>query len=105
MVIVRGGILGEVSLILSLVVGLIAWGFGSASFKSRGWTVMSVLACAMSLALQVFYLLLCMNLRDLSSVLDIGPAILKAAAILVTVTLAVNGIGWLVRKRRRAANL
>lgn len=79
--------------ILSLFLGLTAWGLGFAAIAGKGRPALvfsSMTACAMSLLLQLWEVHSRAGLGDWAAVEDTIGAVLFAAAALVAVTVAVN---------------
>ena len=61
---------------------------------------MSVSACAISLYLQLVYSSHLVEINDLSALMDTIGTIAKAAAILLIVTIVLNGITLVVYRNR-----
>lgn len=79
--------------ILSFGLGIGAWALGIAaicSSKHPWFCVGSLSACGLSLLLQLMEVLRRVNLQDWTALMDTMDAVVTAAKILLTVTLALN---------------
>ncbi len=83
----------------SLLLGLIAWALPVANLcreKKAGnhsWvvlTMVSFIACAVSIIFQVFYSLHLVNIEDWSALMDTQGAVAKISVLLLTVTIILN---------------
>lgn len=95
----------------SLVLGLIAWLLPvvnlmqSKKQNNLNWVVlsmMSLLACAISLSFQIIYNNHLVNIEDWSALMDTSDAVTSAASTLLIVTILLNAITLLVYRRRIA---
>lgn len=89
--------------ILSLVLGLLAWGLGVAAVcrKRCSWCMFDSMAlCGLSLVLQLFEVARRAEIPDFSAIQETAPTLASAAALLLAVTVGLNGIA-LLRERRR----
>jgi len=90
--------------LLSLTTGIAAWVFGCwaiASKKNRNTHIFSVASlslCSIALLSQLIELGRLVLKNDLSAVMDTINAVNLAAAVLVVVTLVLNGVAF-IRKR------
>lgn len=89
----------------SLVLGLIAWVLPIINLARRNktwhnsWIVfcaVSVMACATSLCLQIFYQNHLVNIEDWSALMDTSNAVAKVSTILLVGTIALNIITLVV---------
>lgn len=86
--------------IFSLLLGLLAWGLGiRAAVRGRPGSG-SFAACALSLLLQLVELRRLAQQGDTSAIYDTIGAVTLAAAVLLAVTAALNGIALLRRYRK-----
>lgn len=79
----------------SLLLGLFAWGFGLAAIRKRGSYLRSGCSfalCAAALVLQFYEISHRVSLRDWSALMDTVPTLTKVAALLLAVTVILNGI-------------
>ena len=79
--------------ILSLGLGLAAWGFGIGAIVKRGrpWLIFSSMtACAVSLTIQFFEIRGHASREDWSFFYDVAPTLADVAAILLIVTVVLN---------------
>ena len=79
--------------ILSLGLGLLAWGFGVAAILKKGkpWLIFSSFtACGLSLTIQFFEIRCQVYDGDWSWFLDVMPTLANVAAVLLIVTVALN---------------
>nr|WP_255726777.1 hypothetical protein [Sporosarcina sp. ACRSM] len=95
----------------SLVLGLIAWLLPvvnlmhSKKHDNRNWVVlsmMSLIACAISLSFQIIYNNHLVNIEDWSALMDTSGAVTFAASTLLIVTIFLNAITLVVYRRRIA---
>ncbi|MEG0475866.1 MAG: hypothetical protein RR548_09220 [Carnobacterium sp.] len=93
----------------SLALGLTAWFLPIINLvrhkknNNKNWvtlSIMSVSACAISLYLQLVYSSHLVEINDLSALMDTIGTIAKAAAILLIVTIVLNGITLVVYRNR-----
>lgn len=89
----------------SLVLGLIAWILpvvnlmGYKKHDPRSWvtlSIMSISACAISLCFQIFYNYHLVKIEDWSALMDTTGAVAFVAAVLLIVTIILNGIALMV---------
>ncbi|WP_249336681.1 hypothetical protein [Sporosarcina sp. Marseille-Q4063] len=91
----------------SLVLGLIAWILPVVSlmkYNHRNWatlSVMSLSACAISLCFQIFYNYHLVKIEDWSALMDTTRAVAFAAAVLLIVTILLNGITLIVYREKK----
>ena len=87
--------------LMSLLLGLGAWGLGIAALSGRGpgrASAGSFCLCACALLLQIAEVAHRVNLGDYSAIEDTIGAILVASVVLVVVTMVLNGIAlWRAR--------
>ncbi|MFC5591452.1 hypothetical protein ACFPRA_21430 [Sporosarcina soli] len=95
----------------SLVLGLIAWLLPvvnlmqSKNHDNRNWVVfsmMSLMACAISLSFQIIYNNHLVNIEDWSALMDTSGAVTYAVSTLLIVTILLNAITLLIYRRRMA---
>lgn len=90
--------------LLSLALGLLSWGFACAAIGRRGGYGLcfgSMTLCSAALWLQLKELQNVIILRDdYAAACDTIDAVVFAAAVLVVVTVALNGIALLRRRKR-----
>ena len=95
----------------SLVLGLIAWILPVVNLmryekhNHRNWialAMMSISACAISLCFQIFYNLHLVNIEDWSALMDTTGAVAFVAAVLLIVTIILNGITLIVYRDKAA---
>lgn len=95
----------------SLVFGLIAWILPIVNLAQDGkdnrknWTVLlaaSLSACAVSLIFQIFYNYYLVKIEDWGALKDTTGGVVFVATVLLTVTLALNAITFIVNHRKRA---
>jgi amino acid transporter len=93
----------------SLVLGLIAWILPVTNIirykkhDHRKWvtlSIMSISACAISLCFQIFYNYHLVKIEDWSALMDTTDAVAFVAAVLLIVTIILNGISLLVYRDR-----
>lgn len=93
----------------SLLLGLAAWGLGTAALffrrSGRWYSLGSLTACVLSLCLEVFNFARLADIGDISAFLDTANAVRLAAGVLVAVTLALNVAALTVRPRRQGAGV
>lgn len=94
----------------SLVFGLVAWIFPVVNFgrheKRNHWitrSIISLSACAMSLAFVIFYIHHLVKIEDWPSLMDTMGAFVFVSIVLLAVTIIINVITLLIY-RDRAAN-
>lgn len=94
----------------SLGLGLLAWALpviGLALRKRVGGkgraalSAGSVSACALSLFLQILYANHRVDVRDWSALMDTFQTVTKVSAILLIVTMILNGVAWFYILRKR----
>ena len=80
--------------LLSLFLGLLAWGFGTAAILKKGrWqTSASLTACCLSLFFQLKEVQVQVLEQDWSALLDTWDTVVLCAGVLVTVTVVLNAI-------------
>ena len=93
----------------SLALGLLAWCLPVNAMIRRAGSrksllFFSIMACACSLGLQVLYFWNLIRIRDYSAMEDTSRAVGLAAAVLVTMTLALNVASLLLEKWRKRKN-
>lgn len=79
--------------LLSIGLGLLAWGFGIAAIAKRGKTSLvfsSLTACGISLTIQFFEIRGHVFNQDSSWFLDVMPTLADVAAALLMVTVVLN---------------
>lgn len=84
--------------LLSLTLGLLAWGLGITAIckKSRpGYSFGSMALCGVSLVLQLFEVSRRAQIPDFPAIQDTAPTVANAAALLLTVSVLLNGIALL----------
>lgn len=89
--------------ILSLCLGLFAWGLGIAAICKRGctWCVFgSYTACGISLVLQFYEIAWRVTIRDFAAIEDTIFVLADVAAFLLITTTALNGIALLRRQKK-----
>ena len=95
----------------SLVLGLIAWLLPivnlmqSKKHDNRNWvllSMMSLMACAISLSFPITYNNHLVNIEDWSALMDTSNAVASSASTLLIVTILLNAITLLVYRRRMA---
>lgn len=95
----------------SLVLGLIAWVLPVLNLMqnhkhgNQKWvlySMMSVMACAISLCFQIIYTNHLVNIEDWSAIMDTSGAVTFAASILLIITVLLNAITLIVYRRRIA---
>lgn len=93
----------------SLVLGLIAWTLPVITlmqFRKHGnqnWVVfsmMSLMACGISLSFQIIYNNHLVKIEDWSALLDTSGAVVTAASTLLIVTILLNTLTLIVYRRR-----
>lgn len=88
--------------LLSIGLGLLAWGFGSVAIAKRGKISLvfsSLTACGISLTIQFFEIRSHVFNQDSSWFLDVMPTLAKVAAFLTVTTVVLNLIALLrIRK-------
>lgn len=86
--------------ILSLLLGLTAWGlgFGAAARRSHSLSFFSFAFCGTALVLQFFEVGGRVTACDWCGLMDTVPALTMAATVLLTVTVALNLIALLRMK-------
>ena len=86
--------------ILSLSLGLLAWGLGFDAIRQRSPRVFAgMCACCLSLFFQLAEVLVQVRERDWSTLLDTWDTVVFAAAVLVGVTILLNSIALLRYKK------
>ncbi len=79
--------------LISLLLGLLAWILGAAALRKNRWqSFASLSACCLSLFFQLTEALVQVREGDWSTLLDTWDTVVAAAALLVGVTLALNGM-------------
>ncbi|SFB36124.1 cytochrome c oxidase subunit 4 [Lentibacillus halodurans] len=95
----------------SLVLGLIAWILPAVNlmrYKThdhQNWmafSMMSISACAISLCFQIFYTYYLVKIKDWSALMDTTSAVAFVSAVLLIVTIILNGITLIVYRDRTA---
>ena len=84
--------------LLSLALGLLSWGLGIASIckkGSPGYGFGSLTLCGISLVLQLWEVSRRARIPDFSGIQDTAPTVAHAAAVLLSVTVILNGIALL----------
>lgn len=89
----------------SLVLGLIAWILPAVSLlhNNKNWvaySVLSLVACTISLAFQIYYHAHLVSIEDWSALMDTTGAVALVATILLVVTIILNTITWLIYRKR-----
>lgn len=90
--------------LLSLVLGLSAWGLGLAALVRRGSHCLSLCSCtccALALLVQLFEIRRRVAAADLSALMDTVPALTTAASVLLAVTVFLNALTLLTEKKER----
>lgn len=89
--------------LLSLLLGLFAWGLGLAALvrRSRGLSLCSCTCCALALLVQLFEIRRRVAAADWAALLDTVPALTTAASVLLAVTVFLNALTLLTGKRER----
>ena len=82
----------------SLLLGLIAWGFGIAGLKRRRMSLTSFALCLLALVLQFAELTHRAQIGDTIAILDTVGAVTQAAAVLSAGTLFLNTLAYLRSK-------
>lgn len=90
----------------SIILGLVAWGISLVSLlgwlkkqKSTKWVRFSMIsfsACAIAICLQIFYINFLVNNGELASVADTVGTVAVVSAILVSVTILLNIITFIL---------
>ncbi|WP_134701173.1 hypothetical protein [Ammoniphilus sp. YIM 78166] len=93
----------------SIVLGIIAWILPVVNFgryeKHYHWvtrSIMSISACVISLSFQIFYIYHKVKIEEWSTLLDTMDAIAFVSAVLLSVTIILNGITLFVYRDRTA---
>ena len=96
----------------SLVFGLIAWMLPIVNLmrykrppNNRNWvalSILSIIACAISLCLQIFNIYHLVKIEDWSALLDTMGAVVFIATILLVVTIILNIITLIIYRNRTA---
>lgn len=84
--------------LLSLALGLLAWGMGIAAICKKGcpWCVFgSMASCGVSLVLQFYDIARLADIPDFAAIQDTGHALAGAAALLLAVTITLNAAALL----------
>ncbi len=93
----------------SLILGLVAWLLPvvnlmhSKKHGNRNWAVfsmMSLMACAISLSFQITYNNHLVKIEDWSALMDTSDAVASAASILLSVTILLNALTLIVYRGR-----
>lgn len=89
--------------ILSFSLGLFAWGMGIAAICGKGclWCIFaSLTACGTSLVLQFYEIARRVSISDFSAIEDTIFALADVAALLLIITVSLNGIALLRMHRK-----
>lgn len=88
--------------LLSLLLGLSAWGLGLAALvrkESRGLSLCSCTCCALALLGQLLEIRRRVAAADWAALMDTLPALITAASVLLLVTIILNTLALITGKR------
>ena len=90
--------------IISLVLGIGAWGVAAAAIskpaKSHISTVLSFALCAISLVVELFEISRRVNLGDYAAIEDTIRAVIIASIVLVVVTIVLNIVAYIKARKK-----